>query len=1394
MSSSFGEAFLDVTANVDPFLAQIEELKRAVAAQTVTLSVNARQAGAAARAASAVTNTSTTISQFDATGADEAIAAQRAIADSSRSTADAEISDIARVGAARAADSAAAIVEAERVRAAQGNPSAAPATGGGTNSALLAAIAQVQAAQNAAAAADIQRSAAERTAAQAAADQINAIQARQLLAGLDAQKAADEAQRAEIKDNEAFRVAAEQAAADAMRAINRQTADQLRADLAQQVAEEQAAAAIRRTISDADQASARADIASIQARTVAERAAATVAEDAARLAVANASSNQRSTLAGLGNGSNSTQDVVGAVAALAAARSALQDLEAAAGTAGSAVGGALKDVEDTAGGLGDKIKSVSSTLSQLGFTGQARMIALAATIGFPIAVLGVFVAAAGAASLAIAKFGIQAGDDLRSATLNFIQAGDSAKQATADVQALLDLSKQGLAFPNLIADAQALEQIGVKAKNATPFLQALADSFAAGGDVGAKLQTDVDAAIAAIATLSQKAVVTAKDFATSVKNSLLGVTATDVRTELERELDVTSKKLDDLFAKGKITGAQVAQAAVNAAGNGANGALAAAVNESPTQAVTSLKDSLSAALGQAFQSANPAIAKAINDVSAKLNAIVGPFADEVAKALPGIIDTLASVLPALGTALVDSFKLIGPIIKDIAPIISGISKSVINFFDQASTKGSPTANLLDNLKKAFEGIGLAIEALRPVVGVVFSVLQAAIAFLGPALLSAGAVLKVISDALSPIATLIERVFGNSVVQKVLKVVGAIAGGVAGVLLFTNAIGALGVAFDFLTGPVGIVLALAAAVVYAYEHFQTFRAIVRDAFEAIVTVVGTAVKILVDVFAGLVTGYLEGFKLILEGLSHLPKWLGGGLFTDAANAVQDLINGVGAVKDKVDGLVDSGIAAAKALDFHVTPSVDTQPALDALAALDDAARQTALDATLAGNATAAQQSAAAQLDNAGLGEPSLGGTAPTNGHPVLSTFNAPIKIPAAGGGSAVSAANSAASAIKTATKTMDTAIKGFVTAVGGVQTQQDVTNAFKTLYDAITAYDAAIGKKEPTGLNAYVYKEEGAVRALVAQIVKINAAIAAANAEITSALSFANVVSSAAATATADLSKLTITGGTALTAIQKLGLGIISATSGGTADNSFEAGLKAKLAALQDFAADIKKAQAQHLDPNLVADFLSAGPDSDAQLKSILASGVAGIGAINATQQAINAAAAALGDQAAKNSLATGAAVADGFIAGLQAQSKKLDAAATALGNQIAAAVKKSLGIKSPSRVAMGISNHFMDGLHIPLAGRVKETVALAEAHAKAMSSAFDKAGADPTMRKQMIELTGVAGSDQKHAELMGALKDIHSATAGAPRTTIHAPVHVNAASAPAPVVADHVGRVLARLR
>lgn len=139
---------------------------------------------------------------------------------------------------------------------------------------------------------------------------------------------------------------------------------------------------------------------------------------------------------------------------------------------------------------------------------------------------------------------------------------------------------------------------------------------------------------------------------------------------------------------------------------------------------------------------------------------------------------------------------------------------------------------------------------------------------------------------------------------------AAAEGVIGVLRALT-VGMVGLDTAMAANPVGIIVAalvgLGVAFTLAWKHSETFR----DIVEAGIRFVGKAFLTYVDMV-------LWGIEKMLQGLAHLPKWLGGGIASDALKEVRKMRTAIQGMKDDLDRLgkpVVIPISAQISADAH-----------------------------------------------------------------------------------------------------------------------------------------------------------------------------------------------------------------------------------------------------------------------------------------------------------------------------------------------------------------------------------------------------------------------------------------------------------------------------------------------
>ncbi|GAA4698248.1 hypothetical protein [Nocardioides nanhaiensis] len=142
-------------------------------------------------------------------------------------------------------------------------------------------------------------------------------------------------------------------------------------------------------------------------------------------------------------------------------------------------------------------------------------------------------------------------------------------------------------------------------------------------------------------------------------------------------------------------------------------------------------------------------------------------------------------------------------------------------------------------------------------------------------------------------------------------------------------------------------------------------------------------------------------------------------------------------------------------------------------------------------------------------------------------------------------------------------------------------------------------------------------------------------------------------------------------------------------------LRARIARVKEFAALLKRLAAMKLDKTIYDQLVQAGPEAGFATAQVIASGgQAAVAEFNTLQNELKNAANALGTQTSTNMYQAGVDAARGLVAGLESQSRRLEQASRRMAQALVNAIKKALGIKSPSRVAMSLGRYFTEGLQV----------------------------------------------------------------------------------------------------
>ncbi|MEV4320995.1 phage tail tape measure protein [Microbispora rosea] len=202
------------------------------------------------------------------------------------------------------------------------------------------------------------------------------------------------------------------------------------------------------------------------------------------------------------------------------------------------------------------------------------------------------------------------------------------------------------------------------------------------------------------------------------------------------------------------------------------------------------------------------------------------------------------------------------------------------------------------------------------------------------------------------------------------------------------------------------------------------------------------------------------------------------------------------------------------------------------------------------------------------------------------------------------------------------------------------------------------------------------------------------------------------------------------------------------------GLQTKLDQIKKFANDIKKLAESGLNKTTLAQIINAGPEKGLSLAEMLV-GADGseIKAINKAQGQIDKVSKQMGKNSADALYDVGKQAGQGFLKGLQGQLKETESMMAKIAQAVITAAKKQLGVKSPSRVFMGIGDNTMLGYIKGVLGQQSATVsAVAGVVGKAATTASRVPGLVPGAMAGPTAAPAYGGTEygQGHGQVYGA--------------------------------------------
>ncbi|MGP3636204.1 hypothetical protein ACTU45_23075 [Streptomyces sp. 24-1644] len=145
--------------------------------------------------------------------------------------------------------------------------------------------------------------------------------------------------------------------------------------------------------------------------------------------------------------------------------------------------------------------------------------------------------------------------------------------------------------------------------------------------------------------------------------------------------------------------------------------------------------------------------------------------------------------------------------------------------------------------------------------------------------------------------------------------------------------------------------------------------------------------------------------------------------------------------------------------------------------------------------------------------------------------------------------------------------------------------------------------------------------------------------------------------------------------------------------SIQAGLQQKLAKVNQFARYIQTLAKRGLSKSLLRQVLDMGPDAGYAYASALAGmNTSALKAVNSTQSKLDKAAGTLGGLGADVMYDSGKNAGKGFLAGLDSQQDAIEKQMVKIAKAMDKAIRKALGIKSPSTVAASSGGFFTKGV------------------------------------------------------------------------------------------------------
>lgn len=654
---------------------------------------------------------------------------------------------------------------------------------------------------------------------------------------------------------------------------------------------------------------------------------------------------------------------------------------------------------------------------------------------------------------------------------------------------------------------------------------------------------------------------------------------------------------------------------------------------------------------------------------------LGPILYEAFKKIEKVWPKIKGALSQLATIVGDAFSQIGAALGPAFEQI-GLAFGKINW-----------GQIQSILSDVFTGIMIGLTPLIAAIGTLVYIFGGMAAYIQPAIDVLSNLTPVIVGlttafvAYKAVLLLVTAAKGAMVAVAGLQAIASVAVAAAFVIetLATEGLAAAFVALDIASGgivpAIGLIItavvALAAGIIYAWKTSETFRDVVAKVFNALKDIVATAIQVIVHVILSWPEAILRSFEVVLKGLAHIPKWLGGGAFDSAAAAVGALIAGI----DSIRGAVNNLAASARAADWEVNKLLNSAEMLS-----DEGNRGRARDFAATGKTP--QQ----------LMDEAAGYKAPT-----IPSYTPPsfagggYDVGGGAGDAAKEKASEAAKKIKAALKRVAADLTRIAKNTSK-QTVDTLKENFKQLYADLAEAGRKDVVKFAQSQEKALIKAAGKHSKVLKKILKDYKAdslvdLAVARDKVADKLDIAKDKLKEITDASKDFTD------SIKEQVREMGNVADESKGLGTTYTGIRNQLRNAIAQTKQFTGYIDKLRKMKLNDVSLRQLIDAGPEAGmAAAKALVQSGQAGVNQIDTLQGQLNKAGEKLATTANNQFFAAGIKTAEGIVKGLESQEAAIVKAMDSIADKLVASIKKKLGIKSPSVVFGEIGENISKGM------------------------------------------------------------------------------------------------------